>query len=344
MPDRESVPDPIPVLLLFGPTASGKTEVLERLFSSSGAAVPAEVVSADSMQVYRGMDIGTAKPDRDLLSRLPHHLIDIRDIREQFNVGDFVRLADEACIDIVRRGRLPVISGGTAFYFRNFLLGLPETPPSDEGVRRELKRRLAEEGPEPLYAELAAADPESAARIHRNDHYRILRALEVLAVTGRPLSDFSPSKAAEGGDGELPAARAGGTARPRYRPLTLGLRRPRDELYRRIDRRAARMFAGGLAAELDRLVAAGYGPEDPGMRAIGYREFFDEDGRRIGDDAAVEALVARDSRRYAKRQILFFSSLPGIRWIDADGKTAPADAVRDALESFLQVCPGSAGP
>lgn len=344
MPDRTPVPDSIPVLLLFGPTASGKTDVLERLFASADTAIPAEVVSADSMQVYRGMDIGTAKPDRQLLSRLPHHLIDIRDIREQFNVGDFVRLADAACSDIARRGLLPVISGGTAFYFRNFLLGLPDTPPSDEGVRQSLKRRLAAEGPDLLYAELAAADPESAGRIHRNDHYRILRALEVYDISGRPLSSFSPTEKTDGGDAGFTGRSAAEPSRPCYRTLTLGLRRPREELYQRIDRRAARMFADGLSAELDRLVAAGYGPEDPGMRAIGYREFFDEDGQRVGDDAAVQAQVSRDSRRYAKRQLLFFSSLPGIRWIDACGTISPADAIREALGAFLSVRPASSGP
>ena len=131
------------------------------------------------MQVYRGMDIGTAKPDEGLLGRLPHHLIDIRDPDEPFSVGDFVRLADEACVGIASRGALPVVCGGTGFYLKHFVLGLPEVPPSDLSARAALKAELETRGPEALMSELAAVDPESASRIHVNDHYRLTRALEV---------------------------------------------------------------------------------------------------------------------------------------------------------------------
>ncbi|MDR2785431.1 MAG: tRNA (adenosine(37)-N6)-dimethylallyltransferase MiaA [Treponema sp.] len=316
----------IPVLLLFGPTASGKTAVLERLSPGTGSLPPIEVVSADSMQVYRGMNIGTAKPSPELLARLPHHLIDIRDPCEQFNAGEFVRLADEAVRSITGRGKFPVISGGTGFYLANFVLGLPPAPPSDAAIRLALKAELREKGAASLRAELAAHDPVSAARIHENDEYRLLRALEVWRLSGRPLSDFPrPSPSGEA------------AFRREYRFLLIGLTRPREELYRLIDERCALMFQAGLPGEVHRLFEAGYRPEDPGMKAIGYREFFvnaDEvagtpadparpspgdrgEWRFASDLAAVEALTARNSRRYAKRQITYFASLPGVHWISA---------------------------
>jgi tRNA dimethylallyltransferase len=270
------------------------------------------------------MDVGTAKPSKELLARLPHHLIDIRDIKEQFNAGCFVRLADEAAADIGRRGALPVVSGGTGFYLTNFVMGLPEAPPSDARTRASLREELRERGAAALMEELAAADPLSARRIHLNDEYRLLRALEVFRFTGRPLSGYPrpgfPGNAAD-------AAPGGRRFRPGYRFLLIALDRPRAEVYRRIDERCEAMFRMGLPGEVRRLRDAGYGPGDPGMRAIGYREFFTEDGEggfRLAEDTeAVKALTARNSRRYAKRQITFFASLPEVHWVPA-GKDAAA--------------------
>jgi len=304
---------PVPVLVLFGPTASGKTNVLLRLLS--GASRPAEVVSADSMQVYRGMDIGTAKPSAREREQLPHHLIDIRDPNEQFNAGDFVRLAREAIADIARRGAFPVVSGGTGFYLKNLILGLPESPPADTAIRAALKEELREKGAAALMEELARGDPVSARRIHINDVYRLLRALEVLRLSGRPLSSFTTNQ-------QEP------TRKENCRFILAGLSRPREELYRRIDARCAAMFAQGLPDEVRGLYDRGYTPRDPGLRAIGYREFFiqEEDSYRLSNDiSGVQALVAQNSRRYAKRQITFFASLPGVRWIEAgadDDETA----------------------
>jgi tRNA dimethylallyltransferase len=338
------------VLVFFGPTASGKTDVLERLFAGgsdapdaarsphlpaapdappdtrqaaclpNGGLIRAEVVSADSMQVYRGMDIGTAKPSPALRSRLPHHLIDICNPDEAFNAGEFVRLADEAVRDIAGRGALPVVSGGTGFYLKNFIEGLSEAPPSDEGVRQQLKAELSARRGAALAAELAACDPVSAARIHLNDTYRIVRALEVWRLTGRPLSSYAP---------------AGQDRADRYRFLIIGLERERDDLYRRIDERCAAMFRGGLPAEVRALSEAGYGADAPGMRAIGYREFF-QDGRTpagltAAGLAAAEVLIARNSRRYAKRQITYFASLPNAVWLNAADD--PAGKLREMLKS-----------
>jgi tRNA dimethylallyltransferase len=271
-----------------------------------GNSQKAEVVSADSMQVYRGMDIGTAKPSPEERLQLPHHLIDIRNPDEQFTAGDFVRLAREAIDDIAKRGNIPIVAGGTGFYLKNLVLGLPEAPPSDQAIRDALKLELQEKGAAALMEELARFDPVSAGKIHLNDEYRLLRALEVQRLCKRPLSSFNSV----------------GASASEYDFRIIGLYRPREELYRRINERCAAMFSKGLPEEVQKLHEAGYTPRDPGMRAIGYREFFVEDPptscvfRLSRDITGVQALVAMNSRRYAKRQITFFSSLPGAQWVN----------------------------
>jgi len=291
------------VFVLFGPTGIGKTELLRRL------GYHMEIISADSMQVYRGMDIGTAKPTPEERAKTPHHLIDIRNPDEQFNAGDFVRLAEEACNAALARGALPVVSGGTGFYIKNLVMGLSEAPPSDKNLRVELKNELAERGAYSLMEELAGADLVSVGRIHINDEYRLLRALEVFRLTGRPLSSYKEKAASP------------------FRFLLVGLRRSREELYRRINERTAAMFRAGLPGEVKRLYEAGFTPENPGLRAIGYREFFVRDPggawRLSEDHAGVEALVAQNSRRYAKRQMTFFASIPDVKWIDCEGDAMP---------------------
>jgi tRNA dimethylallyltransferase len=320
------MPPAVPVVVLFGPTASGKTRILEDLFIRGCFPRPPELISADSMQVYRGMDIGTAKPSPRLRSLFPHHLIDIRNPDEPFNAGEFVRLAGEAVRDISARGALPVISGGTGFYLKNFAAGLPGSPPADGAIRSALKDELRLRGAAALAEELAACDPVSAARIHIHDEYRLLRALEVFRLSGRPLSSYPAS----GAEPEK--------VRRDYRLLIIGLTRGREDLYCRINERCAAMFREGLPAELSRLRDAGYGPGDPGMRAIGYREFFIEpspgDFRLSEDLPAVEALVAQNSRRYAKRQITYFASIPNVIRISASGD--PVSQIQDELARF---CP-----
>jgi tRNA dimethylallyltransferase len=318
------VADSIPVFVIFGPTAVGKTGVVEKLFAGNSA-YKAEIVSADSIQVYKGMDIGAAKPSASLREQLPHHLIDIRTPDQGYNAGDFVHLAKDAIVRIAARGALPVVSGGTGFYLKNLIMGLPEAPPSDEGIRRALKVELREHGAAALARELAACDPVSAARIHINDEYRLLRALEVFRLTGKPLSSFSMNAAASPGSGA-------------YRFLTLALERPREALYRRINERCAFMFKNGLADEVRSLATAGYGQACPGMRAIGYREFFDERGVLRTDAAGiaeVEALVARHSRNYAKRQMTYFASIPNTVWIRVDEETNdPVERIQTLLDAW----------
>jgi len=301
----------IPAVVLFAPTATGKTALLRTLFAQSSHSFfkgRAEIISADSMQVYRGMNIGTAKPGAALLSELPHHLIDIRSPKEQFSVADFVELADKACLDVYERGNIPVVAGGTGFYIRSFLLGLPDTPASDAGVRSRLKRRMETEGPAVLYAELRRLDPQSAAVIHPHDAYRIQRALEVYEETGTPRSAFLLSR-------EL---------RSRYSFCTIILSMERGQLYERINERVRCMFAEGLEREVRQLAAAGCTASDPGMRAIGYREWFE-------DDAADRILlrIQAASRAYAKKQYTFMSAIPGAHTVLFDGSDA---AVQTAAE------------
>lgn len=320
---------PITVVVLFGPTAVGKTELIERLAATGSVSLPVELVSADSMQVYRGLDIGTAKPDREARSRLPYHLIDIRDPKEQFNAGDFVHLADAACLGIASRGALPIVAGGTGFYLRNFVLGLPAAPAADPAVRAALKAELEKNGAPALFVELARVDPVSAARIHPNDIYRLLRALEVFRLSGRPLSSFAQNVDSQTSS-PLPSS-----GRPAYRFLLLGLHRDRPRLYERIEERTRQMFSQGLVNEVAALAASGYGPADPGLRAIGYREFFDENGRLRSDAASVEAEITANSRRYAKRQETFFLSLPGVHSLNAEEK-ALATTIAFMISNFLE--------
>ncbi len=297
------------VLLIFGPTAVGKTALLEApVFKNS------EIINADSMQVYRGMDIGTAKPDAAFLSRVKHHLIDIRGPGEQFHAGDFVELADRLVTEIIGRGRLPVICGGTGFYFKNFIYGLPDAPPSDELIRKRLQAELDAGGAESLVKRLEKADPVSAARINKNDNYRILRALEVFEVSGRPLSEYRiPSK-----------------PRAEYDCLLVGLNREREELYKRINQRVDIMFAEGLEDEVSRLRAEGCNETYPGMKGIGYREFFTAEKEGLTRERLAE-LIKRNSRHYAKRQITWFGQLEGINWFSPDD----IDGISACVKSFL---------
>lgn len=291
----------IKVLLLFGPTAVGKTEVLTRLFGSAAEIAglkTAEVINADSMQVYRYMDIGTAKPDQEVLSQVPHHLIDIVTPDYQFTVGDFVKSADFAVKEILERGGMPVLAGGTAFYLKNFMFGLPETPRGNSEVKRRLQEELAEWGEEEMYRRLMAKDPKTAKRLYPADTYRVLRGLEVLEVTGDPLS----------------ACKVPESPRQHYDFLLLGLKRPRELLYERINRRVDKMFSQGFREEVKDLVQRGYSEADPGMQAIGYKDFLVM--RRTGciSIPMLKERIKRQTRRYAKRQITFFKKLPDVHW------------------------------
>ena len=297
------------VLVIFAPTASGKTALTRELFSPQGShfILNAEIISADSQAVYKGMDIGTAKPDEKLCKEIPHHLIDILSPDQQFNVSDFVDAADEACSNIAERGKLPVLCGGTGFYVRNFLYGVAPTPVSDEKLRNQLKERIALEGNQTLYEELKKIDPQSAAKIHPNDAYRICRALEVYYLSGKTRSEFK--------------AEGGGKLRSNYDFLFLVLEPPRDLLYERIRQRVDQMFEAGLEEEVRSLAAKGYTKDSPGMKAIGYSEWFDEAGALYGKEHSedIREAIKHHSCKYAKKQYTYIRDIPGSRVINFSG-------------------------
>ncbi len=302
--------------MVFGPTAVGKTSLLVRILGGISNN-RFEIINADSMQVYRYLDIGTAKPDAVILEKIPHHLIDIVDPDEQFTVGDFVREAERLVAEISERGKIPVISGGTAFYLKTFICGMPETPVGNKEVRKKLKERLFEKGLASMYRQLENVDPLSAGRIRPGDSYRILRALEVYYSTGRPLSSY----------------RRPDEIRRDYDLLMIGLERERADLYGRIERRVDDMFERGLAGEVKGLIEQGYRESDPGMKGIGYREFF-EFRRGCGTLDMVRELIKRNTRRYAKRQITFMKKLKGVFWYHADDEVRILSLIRDFIGEF----------
>jgi tRNA dimethylallyltransferase len=286
----------------------GKTALLEQLFAQGY-----EVVNADSKQIYRHLDIGSAKPEGELMSRIPHHLIDIKDPWEQFSVGEFVNLADHACASIEEKGKVPIICGGTAYYFKHFYFGLPESPKSDPEIRTRIAQLASDRGLAWCHKHLSEIDPVSASRIHPSDGYRITRALEVYESSGRPLSSYHvPTKAREDLD-----------------PVIIGLQRDRSELDERITARVQQMFSQGLEAEFEKLLAMGAQPDWPGMQGIGYREFFIGAEHPSMDREAIAHLIVRNSRLYAKRQMTFFKSLPGVHWVHPDN----LDAIRKLIDS-----------
>jgi tRNA dimethylallyltransferase len=298
------------IIFLFGPTGVGKTELLLDLDPARFS-----VINADSIQVYRYLDIGSAKADAQTKAAIAHYLIDIRDPWQQFSVAEFIEEADRAVHQIVQGGRIPVIAGGTAFYFKHFLYGLSDAPPSDAAVRTSLMRRVDELGREWAVEYLRRVDPVAAKRIHPSDLYRITRALEVWEGSGRPLSSF-----------DLPTE-----PRMGMEPLIIALQRPTDELHNRIALRIEAMFAQGLEDEIRALLAMGAQSSWPGMQGIGYKEFFQAMESGESPRSAIAEQIARNSRAYAKRQLTFFKSFSAATWIDADDRTS----VLTAVERYL---------
>ena len=276
---------PATTLAVVGPTCTGKSALalaLARRFDG-------ELVNADALQVYRGFDRGTAKPDAAARAAVPHHLIDILDPREPFSAGEFARRARVVLDDIASRGRRPIVVGGSGFYLRALFSGLAAVPPADAGVREALRRRLEQEGIGALRAELEQGDPELAARLQPADRQRLLRGLEVLEATGRPLSSWQRDVA-------LPS---GGPA------LFLGLTLPRTLLYHRIATRAYAMLSGGWLEEVRELLRGGVPESAPAFQAIGYRQLLRHlQGVCTLEQAMAETLNA--TRRYAKRQETWF--------------------------------------
>jgi tRNA dimethylallyltransferase len=286
-----------PLIAILGATATGKSEVALALAES----LAGEIVNADALQVYRGFDVGTAKPSPEERARVPHHLIDILDPHERWSAGEFARRARAAIAGIEERGHVPIVVGGSGLYLRALFEGISPIPPGDPEVRSELRRALAEEGLAALAAELARVDPETAARLGAGDTQRILRALEVARVSGRPLSSWI-------------AEQPFGTQR--VDAVRVGLTLPRSVLYDRIAGRVARMVEEGWVEEVARLLARGLDPGLPAFQAIGYRQIV----RHLEGEWSLEQAVGetvKATRRFAKRQETWFRREPDVTWFSA---------------------------
>ncbi|NOZ19519.1 MAG: tRNA (adenosine(37)-N6)-dimethylallyltransferase MiaA [Planctomycetes bacterium] len=289
--------------LLTGPTASGKSAAAMVIAERIGA----EIVSFDSMQVYRGMDIGTAKPTAEEQKRIRHHLVDILDPSEEYSLGRFVEDAGRAIEEIRSRGKTPIAVGGTALYIQGFLKGVFAGPSADWAFRRELKARAQAEGAEVLYAELREVDPAYARKIHRNDLRRILRALEVYHATDTPFSELHRQFDREQG------------ARP-CRGVVLD--RDRQDLHHRINRRVERMFEEGLVEEVRRLLALPGGLGRSARQALGYRQVIEHVEGRMDLHHTIVA-VKKGTRQFAKRQLTWFRRFRDFRWVSVDPEASP---------------------
>ncbi|RUM41885.1 MAG: tRNA (adenosine(37)-N6)-dimethylallyltransferase MiaA [Desulfurobacterium sp.] len=276
-----------PLIVITGPTATGKTDFSIKLAREIGG----EIISADSMQVYRGLDIGTDKISKEIREKIPHYLIDIREPDEPFSVADFVREADKSIAEIRKKDKYPIVVGGTGFYIRALLYGLPDVPPGSEEIRKELKKLSNEE----IYNLLLEVDRESAERTGKNDRKRLIRAYEVYKLTGKPLSSFKFSE------------------KLRYRSLCYFLYRNRPELYRRIEDRVDSQIERGLIDETKWLLQ--FGKDITAFQALGYKEMLEHiEGRKSLEEAI--RLLKRRTKQFAKRQFTWFRKEPKFKWVN----------------------------
>lgn len=288
-----------PVLVLVGPTAIGKTDLSLHLASEYDC----EIISMDSMQVYRYMDIGTAKVTVEERGDIPHHLIDILNPDEQYDAARFVHDALTAIKTIVAKGKTPLITGGTGLYLAALLRGLFDEPSIDDAIRITLRERLASEGREVLYQELRQVDPVSHARIHVNDTQRLLRGLEIYQSTGIPWSEHL---ARQRNSKHAPLLR---------RTMQIGLTCEKEMLHNRIKERSFKMMNDKFHQEVEFLLAKGYSPDLPSMQAIGYRHMYACISGQWEMEAATTMLI-QDTQRYAKRQMTWFRRQQEIQWYD----------------------------
>ena len=292
---------PIPVLAIVGPTGVGKT----RLAVAVAEHWPIEVVSVDSRQVYRRMDIGTAKPTREERRAVRHHLVDVVEPDEDYDAARFAREASAAIEAARSQGRWPVLVGGTGLYYRALVRGLLPRPPADRALRASLTADAREAGPEALHRRLQALDPEAATRLHPRDTLRVGRALEVALQTGRP-----DRRSGAGAWEER-------TVEPKYRVVAIGLTASRPALYAALDARVDRMLALGLLDEVCALLESGFSPMLPAMHGIGYRHLVPV-AQQGAELAPAVATMKRDTRRYAKRQWTWFAREPEVMWVEVE--------------------------
>ncbi|HEU4683639.1 MAG TPA: tRNA (adenosine(37)-N6)-dimethylallyltransferase MiaA [Nitrospira sp.] len=308
-----------PLVAIVGPTAVGKSRVAVKVAKR----LHTDILTADSRQVYRGMDVGTDKPSPSERQGVPHRLIDLVDPDQPFNAGCFRRHAADAIEQLYRRRQVPLVVGGTGLYVRTLIKGLCDAPPADPLVRARLKQEALEHGSDRLYSRLAALDPVSASRIHPRDTAKVIRALEVHELSLLPMSQFQKQHRF--------------SERP-YRALIIGLDRERSALYRQIEARIDRQLADGLIEETSRLLSRGYRRDGTAMKGLGYSHVAAFLAQEY-DQAEMVRRFKRDTRRFAKRQMTWFRGEPGIEWMrieELEPAAATADRVVDRIERFLR--------
>ncbi len=286
------------VIVICGPTGVGKTAVGIQLAEK----LDGEIISADSMQIYRYMDIGTAKPTADEQTRIIHHMINIVDPDEDFDAVRFAKMAREKVMQLYQRGVTPLVVGGTGLYIKALLQGLFQSNPVDPEIRERLKKEAAEFGSSALYERLKQVDPDTADRLHPNDSYRITRALETIESTGRSISEHQQDH----GFSDQP-----------FNALKICLQIDRQKLYDRIDQRVDLMIEAGFVDEVKKLLGMGYSADLKSMQSIGYRQMVEFIGGRLSWDECVRTLK-RDTRRFAKRQFTWFGADQQIQWYEPD--------------------------
>ena len=305
------------LICIAGPTASGKTALSIALARELNG----EVVSCDSMQVYKGMDIGTAKPTTEEMENIPHHMLSVAEPWEDFSVGKYCQMAAPIVDDILSRGKTAIIAGGTGLYMDALIKGNDFAPVPSTGRREELEQLAAEKGIEAVIEQLRAVDPESADRLHPSDQKRIIRAMEVYLETGETITEHN---------------RKTQLIPPRYNPVWFGLEdAERASLYTRIDRRVEIMLEHGLIAEIQGLLDAGIPEKCTAMQAIGYKEFVDALQGRSSMETAT-ALVQQSSRKYAKRQLTWFRRNPAIHWLVREENDGTAQILAKARQILAQ--------
>lgn len=288
-----------PLIIIAGPTGVGKTGIAIELAER----INGEIVGADSMQIYRGMDIGTAKPTREEQARVPHHLIDIRSPDEDFSVAEYVEAAAAAIAEIAQRRKMPILVGGTGMYIEKLLYGLFEGPGRDETFRQEIVEFADAQGNLALHHRLQQIDPAAAQRLHPNDRTRIIRALEVHHLTGSPISAFQQEALTP--------------EHCRYLTMFCVITAERDELYARINARVEGMIAAGLVEEVQGLYRQGFHQDFAPLKSLGYKEIGEFLAGKCDLPSAIE-LIQRNTRHYAKRQLTWFRKYADARWIQRD--------------------------
>ncbi len=302
-------------IVICGPTAVGKTGFAIEMAGRFGG----EIISADSMQIYRRMDIGTAKPSASEQALAVHHLVDILSPDEDFDAVRYARMADDCIARLSSENKVPFVVGGTGLYIKALIHGLTDAAPTAPRIRERLRRELEKSGPGSMHRRLRACDPVSADRIHPNDTYRILRALEVFELTGRSITRQFEDH---------------GFSTSRYNALHIGLTLPRDVLYDRINRRVEIMLAEGFLEEVKTLLEEGFSADLKSMQSLGYRHMVEYIQGRLEWEEAVRTMK-RDHRRYAKRQMTWFSAVPGVHWLAPDQYQAAAGLI-DGFQKRIQ--------